>query len=295
MELSSQQQIIVRLPINQKIFLEGAAGTGKTTAGYARLLHLLAQGVTSHELLVIVSQQSLALPYLNAVDAGPVSAGGRVRAVTLAGLAQEAIGLFYPLVMARYGVEISELAPTFLSLETAQYYMARVLDDVIDTQNMFESVTLDRPRLYSQILDNLNKAAVVGFPITEIATRLKASVVGDDTQRRIYDDVQTCALLFREFCIRHHLMDFSLQIEAFTRYLWQEAVCRDYFMRQYRHLIVDNIEEESPATHDLLHDWLPHCQSALVIYDDDGGFRRFWVQMSVTHLPCAMCAIRTLC
>lgn len=275
MELSSEQRTFVNLPIGQKIFLEGAAGTGKTTAGYSRLLHLLAQGIPAHELLVIVPQQPLAAPYLTAVDDHNVSAGGRVRAVTLAALAQEAITLFYPLVMARYGVETAELAPSFLSLETAQYYMARVLDDVIETQNMFESVTLDRPRLYSQILDNLNKAAVVGFPITEIAGRLKASAVGDDTQRRIYDDVQTCALLFREFCLKHHLMDFSLQIEVFTRHLWQEGVCRDYFTRQYRHLIVDNIEEESPATHDLLRDWLPQCESALVIYDDDGGFRRF--------------------
>jgi len=275
MALSEMQQKIVTLPIQDKVFLEGVAGTGKTTAAVNRLLHLLEQGVPSHEVMVLVPQQVLAQPYLDALDRLTTLNGGRVRMVTLAGLAQEAISLFYPLVMARYGVDDTAHPPTFLSLETAQYYMAHVLDDVIDQQSLFESVTLDRPRLYSQILDNLNKAAMVGFPITEIGARLKDSAVGNETQRRIYDDVQTCALLFREFCLKHHLMDFSLQIEVFTRYLWPEEACKRYFKQQYRHLIVDNVEEDTPATHDLVREWLTDCESALVVYDHDGGFRRF--------------------
>jgi hypothetical protein len=43
----------------------------------------------------------------------------------------------------------------------------------------------------------------------------------------------------------------------------------------YRHLIVDNTEEDIPAAHDLLKTWLPLCESALVIHDTDGGYRVF--------------------
>jgi hypothetical protein len=51
--------------------------------------------------------------------------------------------------------------------------------------------------------------------------------------------------------------------------------CRGYLTRQYRHLIYDNIEEDIPVAHDLLTEWLPDFDSALVIYDNDGGNRRF--------------------
>ncbi|MEI7989781.1 MAG: hypothetical protein WCI88_12155, partial [Chloroflexota bacterium] len=41
------------------------------------------------------------------------------------------------------------------------------------------------------------------------------------------------------------------------------------------HLVVDNLEEDAPVTHDLLADWLPHCASALLVFDREAGYRRF--------------------
>jgi hypothetical protein len=38
---------------------------------------------------------------------------------------------------------------------------------------------------------------------------------------------------------------------------------------------VDNVEEDNPAMHRILHEWLPECDSALVIYDTQAGYRRF--------------------
>jgi len=66
-------------------------------------------------------------------------------------------------------------AADFLTLETAQYYMARVVGPLIQEAGYFEGVRLPQPRIYSQILDNLNKAALVGFPHTEIGERLKSA------------------------------------------------------------------------------------------------------------------------
>ncbi len=76
-------------------------------------------------------------------------------------------------------------------------------------------------------------------------------------------------------CRRHNLLDFSLQMEIFAKNLWTLPQPRKYLTDQYRHLIVDNIEEESPAMHGIVADWLEDCDSALVIYDAEGGYRRF--------------------
>jgi len=140
-------------------------------------------------------------------------------------------------------------------------------------------VTIDRNRLYSQILDNLNKAAVVGFPYIQIGERLKAAWGGESSQKRIYDEAQACATRFREYCLAHNLLDFSLQLELFVNHLWNPqlvgGLCRDYLLARYTHLFVDNVEEDTPVAHDLLGEWLPHCQSALLIYDRGAGYRRF--------------------
>jgi len=275
--LVERQRELVERPIESKIFLEGPAGAGKTTSGVARLLHLLESGVPARSILVIVPQRTLADPYYDALrrSTGPTGASGQVTVFTVGGLAQRMVDLFWPLIAEEAGFANPEQPPVFLTLETAQYYMARLVRPLLLEEDFFESIVIDRNRLYSQIIDNLNKAAVVGFPHTEIGERLKAAWGGEQAQRRIYDEAQACANRFRRYCLEHNLLDFSLQIEVFCQHLWPLPMCREYILETYRHLIVENAEEDTPVAHDLLGQWLSHCQSAFVIYDQDAGYRRF--------------------
>lgn len=270
------QRELVERPVESKIFLEGPAGAGKTTTGVARLLHLLEAGVPAHSILIVAPQRTLADPYYDALrrSTGQAGAGGQVSISTVGGLAQRMVDLFWPLVAEEAGFAHPDQPPIFLTLETAQYYMARLARPLLE-DGYFESIVIDRNRLYSQIVDNLNKAAVVGFPHTEIGERLKAAWGGEQAQRRIYDEAQDCAIRFRRYCLAHNLLDFSLQIEVFRQHLWPMPMCQRYLLETYQHLIVENAEEDTPAAHDLLIQWLPHCQSAFVIFDQDAGYRRF--------------------
>ena len=258
-----------------KVFLEGSAGTGKTTIAVNRLLRLLQTGVSADSILVLVPQRTLALPYHHALRTVELPPGGQVTVTTISGLAVQMVELFWPLIAKRAGFGSPDVLPTFLSLETAQYIMAHVIGDLIDQQGYFESVTIDRNRLYSQIIDNLNKAAVVGFAPSEIGERLKSAWLGDAAQNHIFDQVQECADHFRAYCLERNLIDFSLQMEIFWQILWRERACREYLMERYTHIIAENVEEDTPAAHQILLDWLPRCQSALVIYDSEAGFRSF--------------------
>jgi superfamily I DNA/RNA helicase len=275
LSLSQPQLELIEHPLGSKTFLEGPAGCGKTTAGVERLLHLMEQGVPGDSILLLVPQRTLAAPYYDALRTPGVLAGGMVTVLTVGGLAQRMVELFWPLVAEEAGFARPDWPPTFLTLETAQYYMAYLLRPLLDEEDLFDSVTIDRNRLYSQIIDNLNKAAVVGFPHTEIGGRLKSAWGGDPGQARIYEDAQACALSFREYCLAHNLLDFSLQLEVFLQHLWPAPLCQEYLLETYRHLLVDNLEEDTPVAHDLLAEWLPHTDSALLIYDQQAGYRRF--------------------
>jgi hypothetical protein len=274
MELTDSQLELIEAPLNARIFLEGPAGCGKTTTGTERLLYLLSRGVRGDQILILVPQRTLASPYYSVLHHPEWQSGGMVSVLTVGGLAQRMVELFWPLVAERAGFAHPELAPVFLTLETAQYYMARIVRPLF-AQGYFASVTLDHNRLYSQIIDNLNKSAVVGFPFAEIGSRLKESWIGEGSQTRVYDDAQECATRFRQYCLAQNLLDFSLQMELFQRYLWDEPTCHNYLLATYRHLITDNLEEDTPAAHRLLQQWLPYYESALLIYDHDAGYRIF--------------------
>jgi len=275
MPLTSEQQTLLEYPLSSKVFLQGAAGTGKTTAAKHRLIQLLKADVPAHEVLIYVPQRTLAKPYQNILHEEVEQANSLVTTMTLGSLARRMVDLFWPVVSRQVGVANPDLPPQFLTLETSQYYMAHIIRPLIEKEGYFESLTINRNRIYSQILDNLNKAAVVGFPYQEIGDRLKTAWVGDIDQLHVYEDVQQCVNKFRAFCLENNLLDFSLQVEIFVKALWNTPLCRNHLTQSYKHLIVDNIEEDAPISHDILREWLPYFDSALILFDEDAGFRFF--------------------
>jgi hypothetical protein len=258
----------------RSLFLEGPAGSGKTTAGVARLLRLLAEGVPADSVLVLVPQRTFGLPYLRAVRSPEAPAGAEVAVLTIGGLAQRSVELYWPLVAGPAGFACPEQPPVFLTLETAQYYMDRVIEPYLQ-QGAFGEVTLSRQRLISQILDDLNKAAVARFPHGEIGARLSQAWSGESSRLRVYDQVQACAAAFRQLCLAHNLLDFSLQIEVFVCYVLALPEATAALRARYRHLLVDNVEEDVPVAHDLVAGWLGECESAWVICDEEGGLRTY--------------------
>jgi hypothetical protein len=272
--LTPEQIALVERPVDVRVFLQGPAGAGKTTVGVERTLHLMDSGVPADSILLFFPQRTQAAPYLEALRHPGVTAGGTVAVVTLGGLARRMVDLYWPLVAEEAGFAWPHRPPTFLTLETAQYHMANVVRPLLG-EGFFETLVIDRNRLYSQIIDNLNKAAMVGFPHQEIGERLRSASIGDPVQARVYEDAQVCASRFRAYCLDHNLLDFSLQVVVFLNQLWPYPICREYLLETYRHLIVDNVEENPPVAHDLLEGWLPACESSLVIYDTEGGYRVF--------------------
>lgn len=268
-------ELINTTDLFKRIFLRGPAGTGKTTIAVARLRALLEAGVRGDAILVLAPQRSLLKPFQDELRKSDLPAGGEVDTLTMGGLARRSVDLAWPAIAEAAGFAHPDQPPIFLTLETAQYHMQRVVEPLIVERIYFDDVHLSRSRLYSQLLDNLNKAALVGFPHIEIGRRLTAAWSGKESRARIFTQVQDCANRFRDYCLDNNLVDFSLQIEILVKHLLKADWFRAYLLGRFRHLIVDNVEEDTPVTHDLLRDWLPRAESALICYDADAGYRSF--------------------
>ncbi len=272
--LTQEQRQIVDAPIGGQTFLEGLAGSGKTIAAVKRLMKLLHDGIPASSILILVPQRLLARPYLHRLRSAEAPPGGQVTTLSLGGLARRMVELYWPLISEAAGFSSPDHPPTFLGLETAQYYMAEIVRPYLD-QGYFSNVTLQRSRLYSQILDNLNKAAVVGFPHSEIGDRLTQAWAGDPGFAACYQQAQECASRFRALCYERNLLDYSLQVEVFRDMLWGSGLAKRYLVDQYRYIIAENLEEDVPVAHDIIAEWIPDSHEALLIYDQGGGFRRF--------------------
>ena len=257
-----------------RVFLEGPASTGKTTYAVEHLKALLAQGVSAESILVLVPQRTLGRPYQLALHEATPPFPGDITLATLAGLARRSLERFWPLVADAAGFDPTR-EPVFLTIETAQYYMMRFARLAIE-DGWFDSISLTPPRIAAQLLDNTAKAAVAGFQFEEVADRLIAAW-GDRHSSRLGVDrtSQAIAEQYRAYCRANNLLDYALQLETFTRFLAIHEVFQRDFSGRYRHLIADNVEEMGPRVHDFLVQWRDHWETALFIYDTDGGYRTF--------------------
>jgi hypothetical protein len=274
-EFSPEQESVLNASQRGNVFLTGKAGTGKTNAALQHIINLVNEGVSASQILIIIPQRTLAKPYYDLLHSFDLPSGSIPTVATLGGLARRMIALFWPLVNNQFNFAQKDSPPVFLTLETAQYYLANVADSIIDTSGYFTSLHIKRNRLYSQILDNLNKAALVGFPLDSIGERLSAAWNGEIGHTIIYQQAQEIARQFRLYCLQHDLLDFSLQMEIFHRFLSHQPVARTYLQENYSHLVYDNVEEDAPASHDLIEDWMSQFQTALFIKDDNAGYRSF--------------------
>ena len=273
--MSIVPELISTTDLFKRIFLRGPAGTGKTTLAVERLRALLEAGVRGESILVLAPQRSLLKPFQDELRKPNLPAGGQVETLTIGGLARRSVDLAWPAIAEAAGFARPERPPIFLTLETAQYHMARLVEPLIVERFYFDDVHLSRSRIYAQLLDSLNKSALVGFPHADVGRRLAAAWSGREARARIFAQVQDCVDRFRRYCLDNNLVDFSLQAELLTHHLLTWRWFREDLFGRLRHLIVDNVEEDTPITHDLLREWIPRSESALICYDADAGYRSF--------------------
>jgi len=272
-DFNQEQRKVVDFPLTSSVFVEGGAGTGKTSAALGRLNRMLIE-YPGQNILVLAPQQSLLKPFREFLSKQEKFSGGLPNLTTISGLAVSMIENFWPIIWKSAGFHNPAELPHFLSNETAQYCMQQVAEPYLQ-KGYFQALTIEKSRLFSQLLDSLNKSSLVPFPGNQIADRLKNVSDLDPAILNSYDQAQEVILDFRDYCLKNTLVDFSLSLEILKNNIWTLDQCRDHFFGSFKCLIADNIEEDIPVSHDLVNEWMDRLESVTLVLDSGGGFRSF--------------------
>lgn len=268
---TQQQAVLADGPV---LFI-GPAGTGKTTALIERLRRLLNDGVPAYSILVLVAEPTHQDRFMDALaaadDIGPLA---DLKVVNFNGLAREMVGLFWPIVARRAGFNQATTPPTWLTYDLAQLLMWEVIRPLLD-EGYFDNLRLRPQQIVSQLLDNLNRASLNRLTVAEAIDRQIESWVGDPEHIRALRDARHAAEKFRERCFTNNLLDLSLTIELFDRHVLSHPEFARYFTERFRHVLVDNIEEQTAAGQAFVTRLLEISRSAAIGLDDGGGYKRF--------------------
>ncbi|MCA9958073.1 MAG: hypothetical protein KC443_03510, partial [Anaerolineales bacterium] len=242
--LTPVQETAVSTPTTS--FLQGPAGSGKTTVLQHRLLRLLAAGEPAYTILILVAEpdhQTIYTDFLHQSGVGPYA---DLKVTTYPQMAQEMVALFWPLVARPAGFARPYQPPTFLSYDLAQLLMWRIITPML-TEGAFANLRLRPQQIVSQLLDTLNRAALNALSLDEAIQRQMDTWVGEPERLLHLADAAKAARQFRQTCLHNSLLDLSLVIEVFDTQLVQHPEFHRYFSERYRHLLVDNVEEQTPA------------------------------------------------
>lgn len=271
-ELTPVQETAVTAP--ETSFLLGPAGSGKTTALQHRLLHLLQGGEPAYTILTLVAEPDHQQPYSDFLHQSGLGPYADLKIITYIDMAREMVALFWPLIARAAGFARPFQPPTFLSYDLAQLQLWRIVTPLLK-EGAFANLRLRPQQIVSQVLDTLNRAALNALSLDEAITRQRATWGGEPERLRHLTDAAQAARRFRQQCLDHSLLDLSLIVEVFDRQLVKHPEFYRYFSERYRHLLVDNVEEQTPAGQNFVANLMHATQTAAVAYDAGGGYKRF--------------------
>lgn len=259
---------------DQTSFWLGEAGSGKTTAMQGRLLHLLRSSEPAYTLLVLVAELSHQAEYLDAMHQSGLGPYADLQIITYNRLAQEMVTLFWPLVARPAGFTRPFQPPTVLSYDLAQLLMWYTVTPLLEA-GAFADLRLRPQQIVSQLLDTLNRAALNGLSLEEAIARQINTWTGEPDRIRHLHDAETAVHHFRHTCLENSLLDLSLVVQVFDTQLVQHPEFHRYFEERFRHLLIDNVEEQTPAGQNFIANLMRFSQTTAIAYDAGGGYKRF--------------------
>jgi len=255
-------------------FWLGPAGAGKTTALRERLLWLLESGEPAYTILLLVAEPDQQRPFLDFLHESGLGPYADLKVTTYNKMAQEMVQLFWPLVARDAGFERPYQPPHFLSYDLAQLLMWRVVTPLLD-EGAFADLRLRPQQIVSQLLDTLNRAALNGLSLEDAIDRQIRTWAGEPARLRHLHEAAAAARGFRRICLERSLLDLSLAVQVFDTELVHRKEFHKYFRERYRHLLVDNVEEQTPAGQNFIMGLMGETETTAVSYDAGGGYKRF--------------------
>lgn len=256
----------------RSLFVEGPAGSGKTTAAAQYLTQqAMENAVPLNSVLVLVPHPALGRPYSRIEQ----QASAQPEVVTLSGLARMAIDAFWPIAATSLDLSPEATQPSFLSADLAQYHLSRFVQPYWEL-GIFGSIRLPKYRVANQILDSINNAVLSGFSLDETEKRLIAAWGNRHSSRvRIYQTAMEIARQYHDFCRKNALLDYALQLHLLVNVLLDHPDFQEGFRREFRCFVAENVEEMGALAHDFIFWCTETVEKSLLIYDQNAGFRTF--------------------
>jgi hypothetical protein len=250
-------------------FIQGATGSGKTSALMRRYYEWVQSGARTDQVLVLTAGAAHSSYWRKNLK---LESHGPIEAHSFFGFIQRELNLFWAPAQAAMPDLQRWVRPEFLNVEISHHLMRALVEPL---EMAFSTLVKANPqRVAIQIASNLNTvAASAGLTPGESAKRLATAEKQDRTP--LFEMVHGLLASFQEECLKAGVLDYGLALHLFNGVLMHHPPYVAHLRTRYRYLLVDDLDESVPAAQDFLAAVSAQMEHTVFAFGTDGGHSGF--------------------
>ena len=169
-----------------------------------------------------------------------------------------------------------KIEPTFMNVETAHFVMSKYVAKKRKNNDIFDYINATSSQIAVQLIDNLNYKAMNCLNFNEMEKRLMDWAYGDQEKKDIFRESMEIMKIFRDFCIKNRVVDYSLLVDLYNKFLLNDKKYLSKLRKKFNYLFVDNLETTVPAAQKLFSYLNKFTKKAYMTFNPEAGINRFF-------------------
>jgi len=273
--LEAENKILNNNSKEKFIIIDGKSASGKTTLAIKKYIHMVTEEkINTEDILVLIMNRYQGLTWKRKLC---LKTSGEIKILTYQGFVRKELIKYWPIVQRNCNkVKKGKIRPEFVSADTANYMMEVLVDYFRKKKGYFMNITSTSSRIASDLVSNISKAAFSLVPIDEIGSRLYNSLqVKEGINKETYEHMDEVIEHYKNSFLKQGAVEYGISIYLYNEYLLKDEVYREH-LKKIKCLIVDDLDEISPAQLKLVNILREHVQEAYLFNNPEGAFCTYY-------------------
>ncbi|GCD13167.1 hypothetical protein [Clostridium tagluense] len=256
------------------ILVKGNSASGKTTLAVSKYRNMIEnENIKSSNILCLFMNKYQNITWTKDMIFNTAS---DIRKSSYYGFIRRELSLYWPYVVENCKeIKINVLKPEFASFDATNYAMKALVEHFRKSKGYFQDITSTSSKIASDLISNINNAALSLVPFDEIGTRLYNSLeVKDFLIKETYNQLDEVTSYYISKLLCNGACDYGLSFYLYNNYLLHDS--RYTSINNIKYLIVDDIDEASPAEQELIFKIINNVDKAYLFYNPKGGLCSYY-------------------
>lgn len=212
---------------------------------------LIDNNFRSKNIMLLVPNNATKLNYESKID---FKFSEELNITTYASFIKKELVKFWPIVFDKCNkIKKEVVSPAFISSSLTDYILSNNIKQKRNLEGYFEDLTCTNRNISMSISTNINKAALSLIDFNTIGEKIYLSKKNRDSIMRFsYSQMNEIINYYINTLLHNAMLDNSLSIYLYNKYLLQDEEYREYLKLQIEYLVVESLESCSTAEVDFI-------------------------------------------